>query len=119
MAVASSSKGFQGTPGPWSLRHSRISWWIEAPSDMSRFAHGPIPADVWHLETEERDRCEALRNARLIAASPTMAADLRSAWAVLSIILDNGWVPAEHLAPVEQCRDNAARTLSTALGEDR
>jgi hypothetical protein len=57
---------------------------------------------------------EAIANARLIAAAPCMARDLQSAWAVLSLILENGWVPEQHRAPVEQCRDNAAGTLAKA-----
>lgn len=58
------------TPGPWWVEHSRISWWIEAKSDKSRFISGPIPADVWHREADERANCEALQNARLVAAAP-------------------------------------------------
>lgn len=66
------------TPGPWSAHHTRISWWIEAPGDRSRFISGPIPAHVWHLEPRERENCEALRNARLIAAAPDMLSVLEA-----------------------------------------
>ena len=63
---------FKGTAGPWVVKHSTISWWIEAPKDMSRFASGAIPCHYWHQERHEIDNCEALNNARLIAAAPDL-----------------------------------------------
>lgn len=63
---------FKGTKGPWVVKHSITSWWIEAPKDMSRFASGPIPCHYWHQEPHEIDNCEALNNARLIAAAPDL-----------------------------------------------
>lgn len=90
------------TPGPWtfSKRGQRVYGGSAQGTKIAQMAIGPS----WEA------------NARLIAAAPQMATDLQSAWAVLSIILDNGWVPAEHRAPVEQCRDNATAALSLARG---
>lgn len=83
------------TPGPYVLRHSRISWWIEAPTDQSRqLAGGAIPADVWNREKSERDNCEALANGRLFAASD-LAHDM-SRW-----IVDNAFKPGPGYAAFE------------------
>lgn len=105
------------TPGPWvaveavdSYTGDQGHWHIQQAYDCEYVLAATV-GDVAALhEVEEA-------NARLIAASPCMARDLQSAWAVLSLILANGWVPEQHRAPVEQCRDNAANTLAKARGE--
>jgi hypothetical protein len=88
------------TPGPWSVANA---------CDQYVSAGG-----FWIASTMGVKGSKGAANARLIAAAPCLARDLNSAWAVLSLILENGWVPEQHRAPVEQCRDNAAAALSRA-----
>jgi len=71
-------KKFKGAQTPWEMKHSKISWWIESPKDMSHFASGPIPCYYWHQEQHEFDNCEALANARLIAAAPDLLEALQA-----------------------------------------
>lgn len=69
----------QHTPGPWTIAHSTISWWIKAPSDQSgQLAGGALPADTWHMTREQRRESTAMANARLIAAAPEMLAALEA-----------------------------------------
>lgn len=114
------------TPGPWSASapdgsfHDVIRIFADADPE------GALPVAICPqrqsaimsvLSGQSDATTEAAGNARLIAAAPEMHDDLRSAWAVLSIILENGWIPEQHRAPVKQCRDNAARSLTRARGE--
>lgn len=81
------------TPGPWEVRHSTISWWIEAPTDLSRqMVGGALPADTWHMTKEERRKCRAILDGSQAAASPDMYDALESVMVggnhLASILLD-------------------------------
>lgn len=74
----------QHTPGPWTVAHSTISWWIKAPTDQSgQLVSGSLPADTWHMSKEERQACPAMANARLISAAPELLDALEETWRVL------------------------------------
>jgi hypothetical protein len=92
--------GLSVADGGWTWEEHQLS---EGFSCIVYDEHGRMVAD--HLDRE---------TAAKIAAAPDLSRDLQSAWAVLSLILENGWVPEQHREPVEQCRDNADSTLSKA-----
>ena len=110
MAEASSSKGFQGTPGPWHVHYKANH---KDGADLPWIAgHMGRPLAFITYETilkEDLARAEA--NARLIAAAPEMAKALKQIAAHPQAGLAN--------PGYESCRDIANTALSTALGEDR
>lgn len=110
------------TPGPWIVRGGKHGYEIQTPQPNDKFALTIVASQSTAYRTDEENDA----NARLIAAAPDLARDLKQAVAALSRIvdiLDGTFTPGDE-SYAEEAYDIAKGHLSlmeTALkaeGED-